>query len=1174
MMPGSHHLPALPDAAARRRALLDYGSTLLVEAGAGSGKTALMAGRVALMLAHGIQPRDIVAITFTEAAAAELLERIERFVASLRDGAVPPELQISLPTGLSVDQRKAIAIAAGALDEITCTTIHGFCQQLIKPYPIEAGIDPGATIIDPAAADLAYQDLMTAWLSARFGRTRGDDGLGRIPPMANLGSEDDFFAELLAIEPDEVVTLIGAAANFLRIKRTARAPGAELDTDVLRRLSQGIRDFAGWYADCGIAEPVTAECIADLTRFRATLDDALSAPITGRVIVRLLCHLPPNCCHGSEPRFKAWQNKGKWQAAAGEAGFGRARGEQLCAAAKTIYDRCSEAYQSFTANIAATALARFVSEFDGLRALYADYKRQAALLDFDDLLHHARDLLARDSGVRQALARRYPRVLVDEFQDTDPLQAEILWLLCGDGAQNEPWTACRLRPGSLFLVGDPKQAVYRFRGADVDTYLQAKRALLAQDPHSVLEITANFRSRAPILAFANDRFQPLLSEAAGQPGFTPLAATRAASSDGPAVACFEVLIDDRHKDDKGKLNGDLVREHEAAIVAEIVQRLIGNYQIWDKQRQTMRVCRAGDIALLAPTGASLWRYERALEYRQVAVASQAGKGFFRRQEVQDLIALSRAIADRRDTLAFGALLRGPLVGLSEEEIADAIAALPAREDGPPPRLHLWTDRSTITHPILGRTLEVLQNLARKARTTTPYQILAEAIEELNIRPILRSRYRLAPERALANAELFLEMARAYDGRGLTAFALAMRRNWNDTEAQVEGRPDAEADSVPIMTMHLAKGLEWPVVIPINSPTELYDDTSFLHRRSDDTVHFKLLDQAPADYDAVKAAERDQLRRERVRLWYVAITRACDLLLLPRQSDRKGNDWMSIVDLRLDDLPTFDPRAIVYAPELPDVAEPENAQDETTWRSEAATIAATRRSIVWRSPSRHEMPPGAAPTSDRDEIFADAVALFDQLPPEPDNAAVASAVRGSRERGLVVHKLLEEVLTGETADRAEALETRARSLLAQLGISEAARSEDGPHAPELAATTLRALGMPEIAACRSRLVPEMTVFSARADGDSTIYVGGIADVVAYQATGAINLVIDWKTDVSPAAQQIELYREQLRDYLVATGAPEGLIVFVTTGQLVRVRPKVPLRSAVVSPAVAQLEIPFE
>jgi ATP-dependent exoDNAse (exonuclease V) beta subunit len=434
----------------------------------------------------------------------------------------------------------------------------------------------------------------------------------------------------------------------------------------------------------------------------------------------------------------------------------------------------------------------------------------------------------------------------------------------------------------------------------------------------------------------------------------------------------------------------------------------------------------------------------------VPVASQAGKGFFRRQEVQDLIALSRAIADRRDTLGFGALLRGPLVGLTEEEIADAIAALPAREDGLLPRLHLWTDRSAIAHPVLGRTLEVLQSLARKARRTTPYQIIAEAIEALNIRPILRARYPLTSERALANAELFLEMARAYDGRGLAAFTLAMRQNWEDAEAQVEGRPDAEAESVQIITMHLAKGLEWPVVIPINSPTELYDDTSFLHRRRDDTVHFNILDQAPADYEQVKTDEKEQLRRERVRLWYVAITRACDLLLLPWQSERKPNDWMSVVDLRLDDLPTFDPWAIVYAPELPDVAEPENTQDETTWQGEAATIAATRRAIVWRSPSRHEGSPDAAPPPERDEIFSDSAAISEQLPPTADTATVAaSAVRGSRERGLVVHKLLEEVLTGETVDRIDALELRARDLLSQLGISEADRPDDGPHAPELA-----------------------------------------------------------------------------------------------------------------------------
>lgn len=142
------------------------------------------------------------------------------------------------------------------------------------------------------------------------------------------------------------------------------------------------------------------------------------------------------------------------------------------------------------------------------------------------------------------------------------------------------------------------------------------------------------------------------------------------------------------------------------------------------------------------------------------------------------------------------------------------------------------------------------------------------------------------------------------------------------------------------------------------------------------------------------------------------------------------------------------------------------------------------------------------------------------------------------------------MTGETADRVNALKTRARALLAQLGISEATRPEDGPSAPELAATVLRALAIPEIAACRSRLVPELTVFSTHADDDSTTYVGGVADALAYLPLGLIELVIDWKTDVSSTNQQIERYREQMRDYLAATGAPEGLLVFVTTGQLVR------------------------
>ena len=185
------------------------------------------------------------------------------------------------------------------------------------------------------------------------------------------------------------------------------------------------------------------------------------------------------------------------------------------------------------------------------------------------------------------------------------------------------------------------------------------------------------------------------------------------------------------------------------------------------------------------------------------------------------------------------------------------------------------------------TIERLQNLARKARRTTPYQLLAEAVEELQVRPILKARHPRGAERALANIELVLEMARAYAARGIVEFARALWERWEDGDVQAEGRPDAAAEAVSIITIHSAKGLEWPIVIPINSTTVPRVDQSFLYRRRDDSVHFKVFGFPSPDYDHVCQEEAEELRRERVRLWYVALTRARDLLLLPRQTAARG-----------------------------------------------------------------------------------------------------------------------------------------------------------------------------------------------------------------------------------------------------------------------------------------------
>jgi hypothetical protein len=330
-----------------------------------------MAGRVALLLAAGLPTREIVAITFAEAAASELRERIEGFVNRLARADIPDELRVALPDGLSAEQSAAIAAPDKTLDELTCTTIHGFCQQLVKPYPVEAGIDPGATIIDPEAADLAYQDLVQAWLSARFGRDRGTEGLGRLPPLPALG-EQDFFAELLVDEPDRVIKRIQETTAFLRKTRTATALPAAIDPGILDELSREIEAFAGWYAQCGVEEEETANVIDDLQQFKGLVDEARKGPLAGRSVAKLLLHVPPDCKHGTEARFVAWRKKTKWENARAAKGLGKPRGAQLSTAAQAYYDRCSDTYTAFVAAVAACAFAQFVAEFEPLAKLYAD----------------------------------------------------------------------------------------------------------------------------------------------------------------------------------------------------------------------------------------------------------------------------------------------------------------------------------------------------------------------------------------------------------------------------------------------------------------------------------------------------------------------------------------------------------------------------------------------------------------------------------------------------------------------------------------------------------------------------------------------------------------------------------------------------------------------------------
>lgn len=1105
----------LPDMAARTAALMRIDETMLVEAGAGSGKTSVMAGRVAYLFAQGALPRNVAAITFTEFAASELRIRIEKFVNSLSSGGVPDDIATAFPDGVLDHQRQNLIRARQCLDELLCSTIHGFAQALIKPYPAESRIDPGAEIADPTEGDIAFNERYLNWLKEHLTGDR----------------DDDIIAELVLADEVRGLRLIRSIADFLRRNRDARLPDHAWSSSLSKKLSTAAAAFEKEIAGLDFQEDQTSQACTALIEMVKVLGgpDLLETKPRNSALVEAATIPRHLACFTQSGGKRQLRTKGAWEKAAAAAGKSKAHGTTAFQVCSASYDACHGALSELMAMVAGELLARIVNAMEQLFVEWQEYKRSAALLDFDDLLHTAKELLANHEDVRKALAARYRHVLVDEFQDTDPLQLDILWRLCGDDLHDKGDALTRpLRAGSLFLVGDPKQAIYRFRGADVNAYLRAREAI---GKPSMVNIIANFRSVEPILSFVNAAFAAPLSAAAGQPGFTALAATRAPEKNALTVAALDVETED------GESNAEQLRDAEAERVAELCARLVGNVKI--REGRELRSCRFGDIALLAPVGTDLWRFEEALEQCGIPVSTQAGKGFFRRQEIQDLIALTRTIADARDTLALGALLRGPLVGLSETELLDIAEALPTDPERPNrlPNLLLWTELDSIKHDLAREVIKSLQSLARRARSTTPYVLLSDAASLLGIRAHFRHRFPASADRVLANLDLFLEMSRAYDVRGLRAFAKDMRANWEEQVLQVEGRPDAEEQSIALITIHAAKGLEWPVVIPINMTGAPKSEIGLMHDRRSGEFSTPVLGIEPNGYAQLKAWNELELARERVRLWYVAATRARDLLVLPRHSAALSDKaWARLVDLGLPNLPAIEPDDLGNVRDSQKAAEG-NEQTAELFREQARRVSEAYHTVIWTRPSRHE---GDAEVELGRILYTADDQLEDSLEPVE--------VLGSATRGTILHKLMEEVLTGETLDSTDALERRAIELLAQLGLAASHDPGAGISPLELASTVIRTLKLPEIATLRPHLAPEQRVFGRTVvDGQETL-VSGIADALARDAHGNIHTVVDWKSDVTLSDSARAAYQAQINTYLKYTGADRALLVAMTSGSI--------------------------
>ncbi len=1089
---------SLADQDQRRRALTDLDATLLVEAAAGTGKTSLLAGRVLSLLAKRVPPREIAAITFTEFAAGELRQRITRYLDEMLSGSAPEELRVAYPNGPTEEERAALREARGRFDELTCTTIHGFCHILLRTYAVEAAIDPGAEILDGTQANLAFRTIFDRWLRDRLNPSEATD------PIAQTAEQDPIRAEKLLRE----------FAEFRRRHRTAHPVAAEIQRGEDIVFGEVVTEFRRWFDASG--GPTAAEQdITDLEQlakhFRGKFD-----PLPGFDQLWALAHPPRvSIMRRSKLDLLDYRRLGVWRSAEGNI-----EGPRLAEEAGRRYEACAIAFRRLVGKVARAILSSFSGEVDDLMDRFEAFKKNAAVLDFDDLLYVTRHVLRRDASVRDAAAKRFTRVLVDEFQDTDSIQTEIVFLLTGKGKPATRWQDQALAPGRLFMVGDPKQAIYRFRGADIATYRLARHAIERQFPGNVLQVASNFRSCGDILRHINQCFEtPLQGQATG---YVALEATRERAEHGlPCVAKVNVdVVPDSRVDD--------IRDAEAEVVAEICGRLIGNIRVRRADRET-HLLSAGDIALLAPIGAELWRYERALEEAEVPFSSQAGKNFLRRQEVQDLVAIVRALADSRDTIALGALLRGPLLGLTEQELLDIAESLSAQSNGATqtPCLSLLTDPGLVPHPLARETLVILNDLRRRVRTTAPALLLAEAVERLNIRAILVSRSTDQASRTLANVDALLEMARGYGGRGFRQFARDLDFDWSRRLPHDEGVVDADEHSIKIVTIHSSKGLEWPVVIPINTASGMRPLEQFVHRRSDDTMHWVLDDVVPPELGDAISTEAQEASEERLRLLYVACTRAMDLLVLPEFTWAGRASWARAVDLKLNKVPELNITQFTQK-EFTKPVEAPNIQSRAQFEAEQSELERSFARIRWIRPSDGD--------PDIVSFETPSVAAWGQ-PQEPVLRA------GGAIRGVMLHKLMEELITGELMGDINASRERTRLLLEELSGSAVTGDLD---IDEVAQTAWRTWSLPELTQYKEGLIAEVPVYG-RIDGDDQRLVSGRADAVAY-GSGKPRVVFDWKSDVAPNATVHASYANQIAQYARVLGAKRAAIVYMSLGQV--------------------------
>ncbi len=796
----------------RERASSDLSCDLAVRAGAGSGKTTVLVNRyVAIARQDGLGPERILAITFTRKAAVEMKERAIRLFEAANETLL---------------RRKTEAAHI--------STIHGFCERLLRERPFDARIDPSFAVLTDFDQKLFYEEALETMyarpslrtLAPRLGKEFGGGWslFQLVRDVARLIREGPSSARSEAMLIDDVDAIVtaalarardavdGAAADMLECLRKL---GPMLEAAPFKsrgKLFQQRNEYLAALADClsrgsvrGAGDAWTA------TRFTSEI------PAELREDIRAL--LDAVKAHAPIAVYDDW----------------------------ALQETLERELVPLKCEIYAAALE--------IERTYQEHKQRIGSLDFHDLQRRARDLLAENRAVRAEYGDRFRHILLDEAQDTDELQYEIIQSL-------------RTPDNTLFMVGDPKQAIYEFRGANPRVFHAAVEKLRADQQ---LDLVENFRSRPEIVAFINGFGAALLpgqfSKISGQANYDGV------ELNGPAVSVFYAPKTDSLAD---------ARAREAGAVCEELARLLRDRpMVRDPATRDARWVPLAPrhIALLFRTRTVIPYFEHALAVRGIPYVTASGQGFYERAEVLDCLMMLRAIDQPLDDLALAAVLRSPFAGASDADLWELRASWRAsgeREHVPP----LFRDLESYA-PLAGFHT-AFAALRKRVRGRSAGQALDDAIRTFG--------YELAIAASadgpamLANLEKVRRILRELGAIGPAAAydELVRRRELLAAEAMAPlvGPSD---DVVVLTTIHQAKGLEWPVVcLPnLQSPPK-GSRTAFSDRHG--VLLCKALDENDEQVEPLSIARiLDEAKRsaeaEERRLLYVALTRARERLLL-------------------------------------------------------------------------------------------------------------------------------------------------------------------------------------------------------------------------------------------------------------------------------------------------------